>query len=240
MKRLVVTAALCVAGLSAQKPEGLANSTWLREDLFAGFLANDIERHNRGMQKVEDLLAANPKAPDVIAWKGTGVMTRAVKAYESGDRATFDRHYKEAINLLDEAHRMAPSSEGVFAIYGGTLAVFAPKLPPEHQKAAWEKMRQMYSGLYNAQAKTIEQMPLHFKGEVYAALAESEHRLGNAESSRFWLEKIVKSMPESPYQRTAAQWLANPEATNRSRLVCQTCHDPGRLEARLNTLPKKQ
>ena len=235
MRKISVIAALLISPMAtAQKPPGLPISTWVREDLFAGFLANDMDRLRAGMQKVEDLLRENPKNAGALAWKGLGQVTLAVRSLEAGNRKEFDREYAAAIDLFEQCLKMAPNNEGVFAIYGGTMIMFAPRVPADLQRGAWEKARAMFTGLYGAQKETLAKMPPHFQGEVLAGLAESEHHLGNAEQSRVWLRQIVANMPATPYERRAQQWLAKPESISTgNRVVCQTCHDAGRLKNRL-------
>jgi hypothetical protein len=97
----------------------------------------------------------------------------------------------------------------------------------------------MFTGLYGIQKANLPKMPPHFQGEVLGGLAESEHRLGNTEQSRVWLQQIVANMPGTPYARRAEQWLAKPDSISKdNRLVCQTCHDPGRLKNRVAAMAK--
>ncbi len=51
-------------------PKGLSVSTWVREDIFTGWMAGDAERFSQGMKKLDAILAANPGAADALAWRG--------------------------------------------------------------------------------------------------------------------------------------------------------------------------
>ncbi|PYT08067.1 MAG: hypothetical protein DMF60_05740, partial [Acidobacteria bacterium] len=45
--------------------------TLLREDIFAGFLSDDMERFSRGEKNIQLLLEQRPaQRPNLLAWKG--------------------------------------------------------------------------------------------------------------------------------------------------------------------------
>jgi len=225
--------------LAADRPAGLSVYTWTREDLFSGPLGNDAERHQRGMQKLEEILKQNPKDADALAMKGFGFAWLATKALERGDRAGFDRQWDDAVKLLDQAMAIDPKGGGVNAVYGATMLYWFDQIPPERREHARKQGKASYTVLYTSQEKGLDQMPVHFKGEVLAGMAEAERRMGNTEQSQVYLRRIVETMAGSPYERRAKQWLEKPETiTAASRLMCQSCHDPGRLEARLAAMKK--
>jgi len=233
MKRSVVIV-LAVAGaclLLAERPAGISIYTWAREDLFAGPMGNDVDRFNAGMVKVDEALQQNPKDPNALALKGFGTAYRAFRAIDAGDRAAFDRQYDEAVRLLDEAAAIDPNGIGVNAVYGATMLYWYSKLPAEHRAHAATKGRASYMAIYKVQEQMADKMPMHIKGELFAGLAEAERRMGDTEKSKAWLQRIVDTMQGTPYARVAGQWLANPDRIPESnRVMCQTCHDPGRLD----------
>ena len=76
--------------LSAQAPEPpvadtrLTVHTLLREDVFAGYLQNDLARLARAEKNVDLLLASRPgDRPSLLAWQGGIALTRAVVANEA-------------------------------------------------------------------------------------------------------------------------------------------------------------
>lgn len=88
--------------------------------------------------------------------------------------------------------------------------------------------------MFRAQEQGLDKLPPHLKGEVLGGLADTEHRLGNTEQARTYLRRIVESMPDSPYERRARQWLEQPERISRdNRMMCLSCHDAGRLKYRI-------
>jgi tetratricopeptide (TPR) repeat protein len=229
-------AMLGAAALIAERPTGISIYTWAREDLFAGPMGNDMERFNAGMAKVEDALQQDPKNANAIALKGFGTVFRATRALDAGNRAEFDRLYDEGIRLLDQAAAIEPGGIGVHSVYGATMLYWFAKLPAERRPHAAAKGLEHYRALYKSQEKFADQMPVHLKGELFAGLAEAERRNANWEQAKVWLQRIVSTMPGTPYARVAGLWLANPDRIpEASRVMCQTCHEPGRLDAVLAT-----
>src|ERR1051325_333792 len=77
IKVTVVIALLAIFVAASQSPEAslsdsrLTIHTLLREDIFAGFLSNDLTRMARGEKNIEILLEKRPEAKaDLLAWKG--------------------------------------------------------------------------------------------------------------------------------------------------------------------------
>ncbi len=221
---------LMAAGAFAQRPDGLSVYTWAREDIFAGPLGNDLNRMNVGMEKLAEILKENPKDPDAMALKAMGVAHLAVLAHESGDSEGFERQYGEALRLLDLALNIDPRGIGVNAVYGGTMLMNQGRMPTQHRQRALEKARDAYNVLYEEQQAQLDNMPLHHRGEVLAGVAESEYRLDNRERADVFMKRIVETMPGTAYARRAETWLSDPSSvTLRAKLVCGSCHEPGRL-----------
>jgi len=78
-----------------------------------------------------------------------------------------------------------------------------------------------------------DQLPVHLKGELLAGLAQAAERLGEREDAKGYLKCIVDTMPRTPYQARAQKWLDEPQTASKSAIICQTCHEPGRLKNRL-------
>ncbi len=228
--RLISMLLLTAAVAFAQRPEGLSVYTWDREDIFAGPLRNDLNQMNVGMNKLEEILKENPKDPDAMALKAMGLTHLAVRAHEDDDAEGFRTQYGQALRLLDEALTIDPRGIGVNAVYGGTMLLNQGRLPSQHRQRALEAARDAYNVLYEEQGAQLENMPLHHQGEVLAGVAESEFRLGNRERADVFMKRIVQTMSGTAYARRAETWLSDPDAVNlRSKLVCQSCHEAGRL-----------
>jgi tetratricopeptide (TPR) repeat protein len=242
LKRVIITgvlASLAFAqdGKTPTFDSRLTVHTLVREDIFAGFMANDSERLARGENNVELLLQQRPndKAP-LLAWKAAIALTRATNAYEAKRTADFQREYQKAVDLLAEARRTDPRDGGVLAITGGVYSVFGDRLPEPQRSAAWAAAYDAYRAMYQVQSLGVDRMPVHLKGELLAGMAQSAQRTGHQEEAAQFLDRIVKTMPETPYASMAQKWIDKPEIAATTKVTCQTCHEPGRLAARTAAL----
>jgi hypothetical protein len=215
----------------------LSVHTILREDIFAGWMANDMERLARGEKNLEILLMERPqsKAP-LLAWKGSIAVTRAAIAHEAGRKADFERDYRKAVDLFDEAAKAGPTDFGVLAVTGGTYSQFADRLPEPQRAAAWQLAYKCYRAMHEQQKEQVDRLPLHLKGELLAGLALTAERTGRADEAAPYLTRIVETMPGTLYATSAKRWIDRPETRAKSGLACQTCHDAGRLAARTTAL----
>ena len=73
------------------------------------------------------------------------------------------------------------------------------------------------------------------RGELLSGLAMSAQRTGRTQEAAEYVDKIITLLPETAYQAAARQWKADPKTV----LVCKSCHAPGRLAARVETLKKE-
>lgn len=236
---------VCLLGVSAiaQTPKvqtfdsRLRSSTIVREDLFAGFMANDDGRRQRGERNVEILLAERPQdRPVLTAWKAGIALDRAVSAAEAGRTNDFDREYWKALDLFAEASRLDPADLGVMITQGAAFATFSDRLPLRYREEGWNKSYQAYGAVWKRQEANVTNFPLHLKGELLAGMAQSAERTGHSKQSAQFLEQILATMPGTPYAAIAKKWIESPAAAAGSNLTCQTCHEAGRLEARKASL----
>jgi tetratricopeptide (TPR) repeat protein len=211
--------------------------TLVREDIFAGFLQNDLERLTRAEKNIEVLLESRPKErPELLAWKGGAMLYRAVITSEKNQRAEYEQKYRQALALFAQAQQLAPSRDGVAAVTGGSFGLFADRLPKEHRAAAWERAYNAYQILWQQQSAGIDKFPVHHRGEVLSGVTQSAMRTGRTKEANEFLDKMLVMLAGTPYEPTAKQWKANPKAAENSSLLCMNCHEPGRLDARLAAL----
>jgi len=244
--RSALLACALVATASAQtiepplKDTRLTVHTLLREDVFAGFLDNNMTRFDRAAKNLDALLEQRPdQRANLVAWRGGMNVYRAVLANDAGNGAEFARLIKEAQKDFADAEMLSTGNDGVAPILGGTYAVFADRLPQEYRAAAWQKAYDSYSILWKAQGERIDKMPVHFAGEVLAGMAQSAQRTGRAEESAQFVERMLTVLAETPFEKTARQWKANPSSAAGSNLTCKNCHAAGRLSARIAALDKQ-
>ena len=246
IKRILLVAAFVTVAV-AQSPETLLSDrrftvhTLLREDIFAGFIGDDMDRFARGEKNIELLLKERPdQRANLLVWKGGAALYRAVRAHENNRSDEFQRYYRQATDLFSEAGKLTSGNDGVSAIVGGSFVLFADRLPQEYRAAAWSAAYDNYKALYKLQAGLIDRLPVHLRGEVLAGLAQSAQRTGRKEETAQYVDKMLAVLGNTPYEPMAKRWKANPESAATTSLTCMNCHDAGRLGARLSALNGKQ
>ncbi|HWO01248.1 MAG TPA: hypothetical protein VNS63_18455 [Blastocatellia bacterium] len=240
-KLLLVVAFVSVA--AAQSPQSpLTDSrftvhTLVREDIFAGFLSDDMERFSSGEKNIELLLVQRPaQRANLLTWKGGASLYRAVTAYENKRTDEFQRYYRQALDLFAEAGKFTSGNDAVAAVTGGSFAIFADRLPKEYRAAAWSTAYDNYHELWKQQSPIIDKLPVHLRGEMLSGLAQSAQRTGRNEEAAQLVDKIIAVLADTPYATIAKKWKANPESAATASMTCLTCHDPGRLAARISAL----
>jgi hypothetical protein len=214
--------------------------TLLREDIFAGFIGEDIDRFSRGEKNIELLLQQRPdQRANLLAWKGGATLYRAVRANEANSPDEFQKQYRQAASLFEEAGKLKTGNEGVAAVTGGSYLLFADRLPREYRAAAWSRAYDCYRALYKLQAGLIDKLPVHLRGEVLAGLAQSAQRTGHTDEAAQYLDKILAVLGGTPYETAARKWKASPESSANTGIACMTCHDAGRLGPTLSRLNTK-
>jgi tetratricopeptide (TPR) repeat protein len=240
---LVIGLVTVAAAQSPQPPlsdSRLSVNTLLREDIFAGLLADDMDRFSWGEKNIELLLEKRPaENATLLAWKALTKLYRAVRANEDGRADEFQQYYRQALDLFSKAREVGPNDGGVVAVSGGTYVVLADRLPKEYRAAAWSQAYDNYKLLWKFQASIVDKLPVHLRGELLAGLAQSAQRTGHTVESAQYVDKILAVLGNTPYESVAKKWKANPESAATTSLTCMTCHDAGRLSARVATLNGK-
>jgi hypothetical protein len=230
----------------AQSPESplsdtrLTVHTLVREDIFAGILNDDMERFSRGEKNIQLLLEQRPsQKSNLLAWKGSASLYRAVRAHENKRDDEFLQNYRQALDLFTQAAGVGSGNDGVVAISGGSFAVLADRLPKEYRAAAWSKAYDSYQALWKQQAPALDKLPLHLRGELLGGLTMSAQRTGRTQELSEFLDKILTVLPGTPYESVAKQWKKNPETAAKTSITCLTCHESGRLTARMASFNSK-
>jgi hypothetical protein len=213
--------------------------TLVREDIFAGFRNNNLDRLSKAEQNIEVLLKERPdQRANILAWKAGATTYRAVRAHESGQAEEFARRYAEALDGFAAAAKLQTGNDGVAAITGGTMAVFADRLPVKQRAGAWSIAYDNYSLLWKQQGAALDKLPLHHKGEVLAGLTQSAQRTGRNEEAAQFLDKMLTVLVDTQYEPMARQWKSDPASAATTNLTCKNCHNAGRLANRLEALNK--
>ena len=239
----VLLALMIITATSAEIPDPplsetrLTVHTLLREDVFAGLLENDMQRLARGEKNIQLLLQQRPeaKAP-LLGWQASTVLYRATRAHESGRADEYREHFQRSLALFEEANRLDSENIGVVAVTAGSFVLLADRLPKEDRADAWSRAYNAYQTLWKQQGPAVDKLPLHIRGELLAGLAQSAQRTGRNQEATQFIEKIQTLLPDTPYANVALQWKESPESATNTSITCRTCHESGRLAARLATL----
>lgn len=247
--RIVLLKAVAMSSVAAMLAQSPAPPTavydprltvhWLvREDIFAGAMSNDQARLANGERTLSRLLIERPAdKPDILAWQGWATLTRAVYAHEQSNESQFDKYYRKAADLYTEATRLAPTSGAVAIIVGGSYAVLGDRLPAKYRPAAWSQAYELYRKVWGLIPEP-DSLPMHLKGELMAGLAQTAQRTGRNTEMIEDLNLIIERLPNTPYAQRARRWRDNPEIAPRTSIICQTCHEPGRLAVRTAALAR--
>jgi hypothetical protein len=237
---VLVTAAAAQSAGPSLSDSRLSVNTLLREDIFSGFLAGDMEQFARGEKNIDLLLERrSAEKPVLLAWKGLATLYRAVLATEGNRPEEFQQRYRKALDLFAEANKLGPMDGGVVAVTGGSYVVLADRLPKEYRAAAWSQAFESYKLLWKYQAGALDMLPAHLRGELLGGLAQSAQRTGHTEEMNQSLDKIIAVLGNTPYERMAKRWKANPAVASSASITCLSCHDAGRLAARVSALNTK-
>ena len=194
----------------------------VRADFFAGF-RGDAVRLARGMKLCEEALAANADHPDALVWHGAGLMFLAGEAAARQDAETARERARRGQAEMDRATSLAPESLSVILVRAVVLNSSAPSVS---DRARSEAMQQAaVDGFEKAlamQTPYLAQLSERSRGELLGGLAEGWARLGEAEKSRAYLNRIAAELPETRYAARAKAWLDDgPQA---GPMTCLTCH----------------
>jgi tetratricopeptide (TPR) repeat protein len=242
---LLVLGAL-VTAVAAQSQESplsdtrLSIHTLVREDIFAGFMADDMERFSRGEKNIDLLLEKRPnEKADLMAWKGGVALYRTVRAQEAGRADEVEKYYKQALDYFAQARQINPQSGGAIAVTGGSYLFLGDRLPEKYRAAAWTQAYESYQMLWKYQGSSVERLPVHLRGELLGGLAQAAQRTGHTQEFEQTLDKILAVMGGTPYESVARKWKENPKSAASGSITCMTCHDAGRLNARITSLKDK-
>ena len=219
--------------------ERLTVSSLVREDVFAGWMSNNMQRFARGEKNLDLLLEQRPEnKAEIYAWKGGARLYRAVLAFEAGQQEEFERLYKDVLDLHEQARVAGPTQGVVHAVVGGSYVVFGDRLPEKYRAKAWSDCYDGYHKLWSGQSAFLANLPVHVRGELLAGLVQSSQRLGRQEDLDKYLDKMIEVLPNTRYSRTAKKWKDDPQVAATDNISCVGCHGPGRLSRRIAKLPE--
>src|SRR5579871_2567566 len=123
--RLFKTGFLCLLAIrflpasdDLAKPDKVPLSTWVREDLFAGWIMNDADTFDRGDRKVDLFLQNHPDNTLALSWKYFAIGYRTRQTIEKGDKAAYQRHVAAAKAVRETIFANELKDPGPYIIVG--------------------------------------------------------------------------------------------------------------------------
>jgi hypothetical protein len=227
MREIEMNKALCglmavVAGFSQTNSTARFDMT-VRDDFFAGF-AGDSARFERGMKTCEQALAADSKDPGALVWHGGGVFFQSGQAFRKGDSTIGMELQQRGLKEMSDGVALAPDSLTTRVPRGAILIASARFMEDIYAKPLVETGVADFQKALELQTPNFASLAVHSRGELLGGLADGYRRLGNNEKSREYLERMVRDLPGSPYEKQARRWLADLSAIGKQEHFCLGCH----------------
>lgn len=195
----------------------------VRNYFFAGF-SGDAASLEKGMKICEDSLAADPNNAEALVWHGAGLFYQSGQAFQKNDMQKGGELWTRGLKEMDEAAAMAPENLGVIIPRGAVLITASRYVPnPDMARPLIEKAVGDFEKAYQIQSPHFETLGTHPRGELMIGLADGYNRLGNQDKAQEWFDKIQKSMPGTPYAKSAATWLET-KSLAPAQAGCLGCH----------------
>jgi hypothetical protein len=235
MIRIMFVALLGAACLPAAddlaKPDKMTIHTWVREDIFAGWMAYDGARLENGLRKVERYLQDRPNDANALAWKYLALTYRMREARKKGDDEAYRRHLAEAKDVHKQALGKETKDAGPYIIIGGSLVFGALFVPDQDKEWMYRDGRELLRKVPVLQAQYFDTLPAHMRGELWSLLAFASDRLGDKQERDKYITEMMTKLAGTPYEGRAKRWQNQASLTSEVDNMCITCHEQGRLAA---------
>jgi tetratricopeptide (TPR) repeat protein len=216
-------AALLLIGSASLVPAQDRFDFKVRNYFFSGF-AGDAASLEKGMKICEDSIAADPKNAQAMVWHGAGLFYESGQAFQKQDMQKGGELWARGLKEMDDAVALAPEQLGVIIPRGAVLLTGSKYVgSPEMALPLIEKGVADFEKAYQLQAPNFDKIGTHPRGELMIGLADGYNRLGNQEKAQEWFERIQKSMPGTPYEKSATTWLETKSLTP-AQSGCLGCH----------------
>jgi hypothetical protein len=232
VSRCLVAFVLPVLALAASldKPEKLTIHTWVREDVFAGWIARDDASLARGAAKLERYLAANPGDENALAWRYMTEVYAMRKAQAAGDASAYDKAMATAAATRDAIWNGRSPKAGAHIIVGSTLVGGAFWAREADKQWMYRDGRDLLSRVPALQKDFFDTLPPHMRGELWSSIAFASDRLGDRAERDRVIALMRDKLAGSVYEKRAERWIKLPSLTNEVDNMCISCHEPGRLK----------
>ena len=195
----------------------------VRSYFFAGF-AGDAASLEKGMKICADSIAADPKNAEALVWHGAGLFYESGQFFQKGDQQKGGELWARGLKEMDDAVALAPDQLGVVIPRGAVLLTASRYVPnTEMARPLIEKGVGDFEKTYQLQEANFDKLGTHPRGELMIGMADGYNRLGNQEKAQEWFERIQKTMPGTPYEKSASTWLETKSLTP-AQSGCLGCH----------------
>jgi hypothetical protein len=233
---LLVAVSFLTAADELVKPDKLTIHTWVREDMFAGWISNDSAILARGVQKLDRFLADHPNDYNANSWKFLAASFGMIQARNKGDDAAYSRELAISKDLRAKIFMGDQRDPGPYIIVGSSLVRTACFAPEKDRGWMMRDGRDMLVKVIELQGEVFEKLPPHFRGEIWAQLAFANDRLGETAARDRALENMLTRLGGTPYESRARAWQKPGAIAKEKDYACMSCHDPGRLAPTLARL----
>ena len=218
---------LILALAIALAPEQASPDTWdytiVRADMFAG-LAGDATRFAKAMEACERTLAREPKHPEALVWRGSGLFFQAGQAFQRGDMATGGPLWERGLAEMSEAVSMAPNSLAVVIPRGAVLLQATRFVPPAMAERLLRTGVGDFEHVLELQQPYFHTLGDHPKGELLFGLADGYARLGDKVKARAYFERLIAEAPTSGQAPRGRAWIETGTVPQAPGLGCFGCH----------------
>lgn len=199
----------------------------VRNDVFAGF-GGDKEALERGLKKLNETLAANPKHAEALVWHGSALFFQSGQLFQNGDRENGMKLYQQGLAEMETAGRLEPDNIGVLAPRGSVYLTAGLNGAGNPQaKMLVEKGVADYERILKAQAAYWDRLGTHPRGELLQGLANGYRVLGDKEKADAFFKRIQDDLPNSPYAKRATIYFEKGTLTA-AQTACIGCHTSGK------------
>jgi len=195
----------------------------VRADFFAG-AAGDEARLAKVMEICERALEQNPNHAEARVWHGAAILVRAGQAFQKGDMATGGPLFDRGLAEMNDALALAPNNPGVLIPRGAVLLQATQSMPPQAARPLLQSAVDNYERALEIQAATFASLGDHAKGELLFGLAEGWSRLGDAEKTRRYFERVIADAPTSGQTTRARTWIETGSLPKTNGVQCVGCH----------------
>ena len=221
--------ALLPAAENLVKPDKISIDTWVREELFAGWIANDLDAFQHGVRKLDAYLQDHPDDAEALALNYLAIAYRMRQALAAGDDAAYRRHLATANDVLQKTFATNPENPGPYIIVGSALVRLASSAPEPDRARMYRDGRDLLNKVPGLQKDYFDTLPPHMRGELWSQIAFASDRLGETAERDRVISEILTKLQGSPYETRARHWQKLSNLKNEGDYACLSCHEPGRL-----------